>query len=99
MPSFRKNIRPEHLDKIKFENHAESPFFTLTNPSDLLQMAIVRSVDVLCIRVFMKFSSDTFDCMPEMMGIDLYVRKVLLVFTRDIWRLSSRRTQRGIEEK
>ena len=68
----------EHHHKIKLERHAERPFLTLTNASDLLQMAIVRSLNVLCIRIFLKFASEDNDCGNGMKGQDSAPRNVLL---------------------
>ena len=64
----------EHHPDIKLERHAERPFLTLTNASDLLQMAIVRSLNVLCIRIFLKFASEDNDCGNGMKGQDSVLR-------------------------
>ena len=84
---------------IKLEHHAERPFLTLTNASDLLQMAIVRSLNVLCIRIFLKFASADYDCGNIMKGQDSVLRNALLVLTRDIWVLIGSRTGRGWNRK
>ena len=81
--SYKGFISKDHHD-IKLEHHAERPFLTLTNASDLLQMAIVRSLNVLCTRIFLKFASADFGCGNGMKGLDSVVRNVLLVLTRGL---------------
>ena len=83
--SFRGFIPSEHPE-IKVELHAQRVLAYLTRTQDLLQLASMRLVYKLTIRLFLIHGSSDHECGTHtMMGLNSVVRNVLLVLSVDIW--------------
>jgi hypothetical protein len=92
--SHRGFIPSEH-PRIKLEAHAQRVFAFCTRTQDLLQLAIMRLVYNLSIRLFLIHGSSNHECGTHaMMGLNSVVRNVLLVLSRDIW-VAVRGARRG----
>ena len=83
--SYRGFIPSEH-PRIKIEEHAQRVFALYTRTQDHLQLAALRLVYKLTVRLFLKHASSDHECGTHaMMGLNSVVRNVLLVLSVDIW--------------
>jgi len=83
--SHRGFVPSEHPG-LKLEAHAQRVWAFFNRTQDLLQMAVLRFLYTMVIRLFLKYASDDHDTGTlAMMGLNSVVRNVLLVLSRDIW--------------
>ena len=92
---------PSEHPGIKLEAHAQRVFALFNRTSDLLQLAVLRFLYNVVVRLFLKYASDDHDCGTHAMsGLNSVVRNVMLVLSRDIWvkiHRSRRRSKVGTE--
>ena len=83
--SHRGFVPSEHPG-LKLEAHVQRVWAFFNRTQDLLQMAVLRFLYTMVIRLFLKYASDDHDTGTlAMMGLNSVVRNVLLVLSRDIW--------------
>jgi hypothetical protein len=83
--SYRGFIPSEHPG-LKTEAHAQRVWAFFNRTQDLLQVAVMRFVYQMVVRLFLKYASDDCDTGTlAMMGLNGVVRNVLRVLSREIW--------------
>jgi hypothetical protein len=99
--SFIGFVQSEHPG-LKVEVHAQRVWAFFNRTQDLLQIAVMRFVYNMVVRLFLKYASDELNTGTlAMMGLNGVVRNVLRVLSRDIWvkihgsRLSPKKLRNG----
>jgi hypothetical protein len=76
---------------LQLDKNSTRSFLMLTSAGDRAQLAIMRFVDVLFVKIMLKWASAGYDCgVADLMGQNSLIRSLLRIFSREIWVRPSR---------
>ena len=70
---------------LQLDKNSTRSFLMLTSAGDRAQLAIMRFVDVLFVKIMLKWASAGYDCgVADLMGQNSLIRNLLRIFSREI---------------